>query len=344
MPAYVGGYSSPDRRGRAPGITTWDVTAADAPWTLLSTTPCFDNPSLLRAGPGGTTVYAVHGARTAVSSFARVPSSPDLRLLASAESGGLNPVDLGVCPSRGALVVANYGGGTVAVLPLGADAGALAPHQVIALERDGVAGPSLPHGVTFDPAGRFVLVPDKGLDCVFVFALAGDRLEPAGYGACTPGSGPRHLAFHPALPMAYAVCELACTVQPFRWEPSSGVLEPLMPTPTIPGGGFSGCAAAEIAVSPDGRTLYVSTRGHDSISWFTLDATTGEPSLQGNMSCLGREPRLFVISADGGTLLCANQESDAIVAFPLAADGSLGEGGVVAEVGSPTAICFADAP
>ena len=344
MLAYVGGYSSPDRRGRAPGITTWDVTAADAPWTLLSTTHCFDNPSLLQAGPGGGTVYAVHGGRTLVSAFARVPPSPDLRFLGHAESGGLNPVDVGVWPGRRALVVVNYGGGTVAVLPLGTDAAASAPHQVIALERDGVAGPSLPHGVTFDPAGHFVLVPDKGLDCVFVFALAGDRLEPAGYGACAPGSGPRHLAFHPALPMAYAVCELACTVQPFRWEPCSGGLEPLVPVATVPSGDLSGCAAAEIAVSLNGRTLYVSTRGHDSISWFSLDAMTGEPTFQGNTSCLGREPRLFVISPDGETLLCANQESDAIVAFPLAADGSLGKGRVVAEVGSPSAICFVDAP
>lgn len=342
MLAYLGGYSSPDRRGRALGITTWRVDAADAPWTLLSTTPSFDNPSLLRVGPDERTLYAVHGGRTEVSAFAADPMGPGLRLLGQADSGGLNPVDVGIWPGGAALLVANYGSGTVAVLPLGVDAAPAAPRQVIALERDGASGPSLPHGVTFDPAGRFVLIPDKGLDCVFVFALVGSLLEPVGFGPAGPGSGPRHAVFHPTLPMLYVVCELTCAVQPFGWDPTTGALVPLPPVPTLQGTIGDGHAAAEIAVASDGRTLYASTRGHDSLTWFALDPATGTASFGGMTSCLGKEPRLFVLAPDGRTLLCANQESDAIVAFPIRDGGSLETGRVVAGAGSPTAICFTE--
>lgn len=341
--AYVGGYTTPDRRGRGPGITVWRVDAADAPWTLMSRTSS-ENPSLLRAGLNERTIYAVHGGRLEVSAFVRKPAEPGLDLIGRADSGGLNPVDVGLWPDGSALVVANYGGGTVAVVPLGTDGAPEPPRQVIALARDGVGGPSLPHGVTIDPAGRFVLIPDKGLDCVFVFALNGPQLEPAGFGPAPPGSGPRHAVFHPTLPMVYAICELACSVQPFRWDPDTGALSPLPPVSTVPEPVVDGYWAAEIAVAPDGRTLYVSTRGHDSLAWFTLDPATGTPSFQGSTSCLGKEPRLFVLSPDGRTLLCANQESDTIVAFPIQTDGSPDAGRVVAEIGSPTAICFLQAP
>ena len=341
--AYVGGYTTPDRNGRAPGITAWRVDAADSPWTMLGTTPC-ENPSLLRVSPDERTIYAVHGGRHDVSALTRNPAEPELGLLGRAECGGLNPVDVGRWPDGSAVVVANYSGGTVAVLPLAPDGAPAPPRQVIALARDGVSGPSLPHGVTFDPSGRFVLIPDKGLDCVFVFTLSGTQLEPVGFGPASPGSGPRHVVFHPTLPIVYAVCELACSVQPFRWDPSTGALVPLPPVSTLPEPVKDGYWSAEIAIAPDGRTLYASTRGHDSLAWFALDPSTGAPEFRGSTSCLGKEPRLFVLSPDGHTLLCANQESDTIVAFAIHADGSLGGGHVVAEVGSPTAICFVRAP
>lgn len=339
MLAYVGGYTTPDRRGRATGITAWRVESADAPWTLLSTTPC-ENPSLLRSSADERTIYAVHGGRLEVSAFARETAGCGLDLLGRAESGGVNPVDVGAWPGGSALVVANYGGGTVAILPLGTDRAPASPRQVIALARDGFSGPSLPHGVTFDPAGRFVLIPDKGLDCVFVFALSGMQLEPVGFGPAPPGSGPRHAVFHPTLPIVYAICELSCSVQPFRWDSAAGTLLPLPQVSIVAEPVSDGYWSAEIAVAPGGRTLYASTRGHDSLAWFALDPTTGIPVLSGSTSCLGKEPRLFVLSPDGGTLLCANQESDAIVAFPIQSDGSLAAGRVVAEVCSPTAICF----
>lgn len=336
--AYVGGYSTPDRRGRAQGITAWWVDAVDAPWTLLETTPC-ENPSLLRLGLDGRTVYAVHGARVDVSAFGR-QAGPGLALLGRADSGGLNPVDVGLWPDGSALVVANYGGGTVAVLPLGHDGTPAPARQVIALAREGFDGPSLPHGVTIDPAGRFVLIPDKGLDCVFVFALGAAQLEPVGFGAAAPGSGPRHVVFHPTLSVVYAICELACSVQPYRWNPATGTLSPLPPVPIFAEEGPNEYWSAEIGIAPDGLTLYASTRGHDSLAWFALDPVTGAPEPRSSTGSLGKEPRLFVLSPDGRTLLCANQESDNIAAFPIRDDGSLGRGQVVAETGSPTAICF----
>ncbi len=340
MIVYVGGYTSADRRGRADGISVFQTGAPGEPWQRLQLVATADNPSLLRIGPDRRTLYAVHGARTTVSAWSIDPASGLLAALNAEECGGVNPVDLGFTWDGRFVVVANYTSSTVATLPV--DGRGLGPLQfAIRLQRPGTDAASLPHGVTFDPAGRFALIPDKGLDAIFVFRPdAAGTLSQVCLGLCEPGSGPRHAAFHPSLPVLYAVNELACSVQSFRWDVIAGTLAPLQHIRSLPEGAEG--LAAEIAVAPDGRSVYVSNRGHDTIAHFPVDAATGMLGAVHCTPCGGNEPRFFALSPGGGTLHVANQGSDTIVSFPLDAAGRLGAGVTIAAVGSPTAICFAE--
>ncbi len=171
MYAYVGSFTTNGRRGN--GINVYRVTER-GPWQHLQHVPALDNPSFLRIGPDGRTLYAVHGGGTRVSAYALIPETGHATLLDSADSGGRNPVDFGFDPSWDNLAIANYSSGTVAVLKRGEDGALSDPHQVIQLT--GPQGPHpteqpgpLPHGVTQDPTGAFVVIPDKGLDTIFVF-------------------------------------------------------------------------------------------------------------------------------------------------------------------------------
>ena len=338
--AYVGGYTTEDRNGRAPGITVYRTGQPGESWTALQVLDAGENPSLLRFGPGDATLYAVHGARTDVSAYAMDAATGLLKPAGRANSGGTNPVDLGVWPGRPALLTVHYTSGTAAVLALRPDGTPCEPATVLPFRREGHPGPSMPHGVTFDPSGRFALVPDKGLDCVWVLTLGPDNsLAVAGLGACDPGSGPRHCAFHPVLPVLYVVNELGCSVQSFRWE--DGALHPLQVASSLPPGAKG--VAAEIAVSPDGRSVYVSNRGHDSVAHFAVENGTGRLGPATCTPCGGAEPRLFALSPDGRTLHVCCQDSHRIVSFPLDESGRPGSGTVSAEVGSPTALCFRSA-
>jgi 6-phosphogluconolactonase len=279
-----------------------------------------------------------------------VRGEPDGQLAAfgSVGSGGENPVDIGFLAEGRFLVVASYTSGTVGLVRVGPDGAPQDLCQIITLERPGYdAGRplvSMPHGVAICPEGNFVLIPNKGLDCVFVF-----RFDPAGqlvpadvpYAACKTGTGPRHAAFHPTLPILYVVGELGCSVQVFHWDAATGALHDEQVVSTLPGVAVGDNLAAEIAVSADGRSVYASNRGHDSIANFRVNERTGLLGPAMCTSCLGKEPRFFALAPNGRSLHVANQESDTITSFPLNEAGEMGAGFVSAHVASPSSICFA---
>ncbi len=348
MFAYVGGYTTPDRDGTADGINVYRIDRPGRAWTHIQNVPCHDNPSFLRIGPDGRTLFAVHGGRSSVSAFAIDAESGRLNFINREDSGGANPVDLGFDCSGRLMVVPHYTSGTIGVLPVAAD-GRLGPlAQTIPLT--GTPGPRqadqpgpLPHGVTPDPTGRFLVIPDKGLDRLFVFTFSDGRLvpAPAPSAPALPGSGPRHAAFHPHLPMLYAVNELDCTVRAYRWDAATGALDPVQSLSALPEGTTTPSWAAEIAVSASGTCVYSSNRGHDSIARFSVDPATGMLRFEDCTSTLGREPRLFALDPAGRHLHVGNQATHTIVTFDLdAADGRLSGGGIAVETGSPTAICF----
>lgn len=343
MFAYVGSFTHPDRGGRGNGINVYRVTPPGQPWEHLQHVPALDNPSFLRIGPDGRTLYAVHGGGTRISAYALEPETGHARLLDTAGSGGRNPVDFGFDSSWDHLVVANYASGTVAVLKRDAEGVLSDPHQVIQIE--GTPGPHpteqpgpLPHGVTPDASGDFVVIPDKGLDRIFVFRWQGGTLLQVAACAAAPGAGPRHAAFHPHLPVLYVVNELDCTVLVLSWD--GGKLAVLQCLSTLPAGTATPATGSEIAVSPSGHCVYASNRGHDSIARFTADAATGLLTFRECTLLPGREPRFFALDPTGRQLHAALQNSDVIVSYRLDAGGALSGGESVVQTGSPVAICY----
>jgi len=340
MFAYVGGYTTKDRDGRGDGIHVYRVEA-DETWTHVQHVAGEENPSLFTLRPDGGVLYSVHGALTYVSA---IGADGTLTLLNRQPCGGSNPVDAALDADNRFLVVANYSSGSVGVLPLGED-GTLQPvSQLVTLQ--GKPGPdpvqqseSHPHAVIFDPTRRFVIVPDKGFDCTFIFRFAGGRLELIQAIPSRPGAAPRHCIFHPTLRVLYVNNELNSTVTVCRWN--DGQVEEVEVVGTLPAGWSGRNTTAEIAVAPDGRFLYVSNRGHDSIAVFAV-GESGRLTLLGCEPTGGRRPRFFALDPAGEFLYAANQESDTIVAFARdAASGMLRRTGREIIVGSPSAISFA---
>jgi 6-phosphogluconolactonase len=174
------------------------------------------------------------------------------------------------------------------------------------------------HGIYLDAAERFAFAPDLGADRVFVYRFDADKgvLEPHGAASLEPGSGPRHLAFHPKGRHAYVINELTNTIVVFGYDPAKGELAPLQTVQTLPES-FTGTSyTAEIEVSPDGRFLYGSNRGHDSLVVFRIDAASGRLALAGHVPVGGSWPRHFAIEASGA-LLAAHQRSGTISLFRL---------------------------
>lgn len=340
MFAYVGCYSTPDRNGRGDGIKLFHIADEGGAWRQVQHVATHDNPSFLRLGPGGAVLYAVHGGRSAASAYAVDRATGRLTPLGLAETAGRNPVDFAVTADGRHMVVAQYSSGSMAVLPVRADGSLGDAMQSIRLE--GATGPRvadqpapLPHGLTPDPTGRYLLVPDKGLDVILVYELIDGALVETSRVAAAPGSGPRHAVFHPRLPIVYAVCELSCSVQVFAW--ADGVLAAGAVVSALMPGGSEGLAA-EIAISADGRWLYSSNRGDDSIARFAI-APDGGITLCETTRLPGHEPRFFAIAPSGRHLHVAQQNSDNIICFDIT-DGALSAPRVVAELGTPVAIAY----
>jgi 6-phosphogluconolactonase len=259
--------------------------------------------------------------------------------------GGLHVI---VDPTDGFLLVP-HNPGTIAVLPIRPD-GSLAPMSDAA-DWSGTLGPHRteqttphPHHVQFDRRGRFLIVPDKGLDLVHVFTLdtATGKLvanKPQSV-AARSGSAPRHVALHPAGRHAYVVNELDSTVTTYRFDEDRGTLEPIQVIPTIPTTFTGNNTGAEITVTRSGRFVYASNRGHNSIAIFAVEES-GVLSHARWESTLGRTPRFIGFDPSESFLYAANQGSNTIVAFRVdQSSGALSPTGYVVEVGAPTCIVF----
>ena len=349
MYCYVGGYTTPDRDGRGDGIHVYRVDPTSGAWEHCQHVDGLANPSLFTVRSDGRVLFSVHGGRDHISAFHISPTDGHLTLISQMPCRGSNPVDAALDRNARHLVVANYSSGAVAVMPLAPDGRLLPVHQVY--ELPGTPGPdpvqqsaSHPHAATFDPTGQFVIVPDKGFDRTFVFRFDYDkgRIEPTAQGciASRPGAAPRHCIFHPSRPVLYVNNELDSTVTAFAWNPADGALRELQVVGTLAEGHAGRNTTAEIAVTPDGRFLFVSNRGQDSIARFAIDAD-GRLRMVGTTPTGGKRPRFFALDPNGGLLFAANQESDNIVAFRVdKASGDLSPTGQVVSVGSPSAISF----
>ena len=287
------------------------------------------NPSFLAIHPNGRVLYAVNeleqfnGRPTgAVSAFAIERASGALTRLNEQPSGGGAPCYVSVDRSGRAALVANYAGGSVALLPIGPN-GALAPAHVVQHTGKGpnAERQEAPHAhcILPDPSNRFALAAHLGADRVFVYHLdlEGRSLRhiEEGDAVMRPGAGPRHLAFHPTLPLVFVANELDSTVATLRFDGERGALSLLDARSTVLAGWTGTNYPADIHVAPNGRTLYVSNRGHNSIAVFSVADSTAALALEQTVSTEGDWPRNFSLHPSGRWLLVANQRSDSVVVF-----------------------------
>jgi len=206
------------------------------------------------------------------------------------------------------------------------------------------AGPHA-HSITPDPAGRFALACDLGVDQVLVYRLDPGRaaLEPNAPPAMavTPGAGPRHLAFHPAGRRVYLINELASTLAVLAYDPPAGRLQEVQSISTLPARFAGDNTGAQVLVHPSGNLVYASNRGHDSIAVFAVADHSGELSLIGHQPTQGKSPRHFALDPSGCWVLAANQGSDSIVALRVDhRTGRLTASGQSITVGSPVCVLF----
>jgi 6-phosphogluconolactonase len=312
------------------------------------------NPSYLEIHPQKRFLYAVNETQSSggqegggVSAFSIAPASGELDLLNADSSRGRDPCYISIEQTGRYALVANYSSGSVAMFPIGAD-GRVGPasevnqHSGASVHPERQTGPHA-HCILPDPTNRFAIAVDLGLDKLLVYEmdLERGRLNKQAEVNIEAGAGPRHLTFHPNGQYAYLLNELNSTLTGYRYQSESGSFEELQTVPALPGD-FTGenlCAA--IHVSPAGRYLYASNRGHDSMVCFRIDENTGMLTYRSHTSTGGQEPRDFAIDPSGSFLLAANQKSHTIVTFTIDAEsGALSRAGHEVEVSMPVCVKF----
>jgi len=358
--AYVGCRTTKERAAHGEGINVYRVDRSSGAWTHLQLVKDLVNPSFLAFDRQHDFLYCVHGDFSEASAFRVDPRTGTLAFLNRQSTSGKNPVHLAVDPTNRFLIVGNYETGTVAALPIGADGSLLPPSDVVPVPSGPVPGKvyparqgsSHPHHVPFDSTGNYVVVPDLGLDKIFVFKLdAGTgKLSPNNppFAASCDGAGPRHIGFHPSKPCAYAVNELDSTVTAYGFDAGQGTLTPLQVISCLPpaftgGKDFArGFGAAEIAVAPSGKFLYVSNRGDSSIAILRIEEAGTLAPVDWQASG-GEGPRFIGLEPAGAFLYAANERSHSIVAFRVDANsGKLAATGHVVNTGSPVCIIFCE--
>ncbi|RDI64251.1 lactonase family protein [Nocardia pseudobrasiliensis] len=336
--AYLGCYSSDGASGHGIAIATADSAGRLTVDGMIDVT----DPSFLALSPDGSRLYAVNegsgpGMVTAVDPHtAQVLNSVAVR--------GNGPTHLCVAPDGRAVLTANYGSGSVSVVSVTEDGrlGAVtdvARHTGSGPDPERQEGPHA-HQVLFDPSGHWVLVVDLGVDAVYVYQLADGGLKEHARVAMAPGSGPRHLRFHPDGQRAYVANELNSTVTVCRWRADTGELVAGQSVAADTRGGDPRNYPSEPVVSPDGRLLYLANRGHDNIATFAVMSDSLVPLT--TTPCGGVFPRDLTLDPSGRRLYASNQKSnsvtwlglDPITGIPQGVAGSL-------ETGSPTTVLFA---
>ncbi len=377
--AYVGTFSSPLQEtlptqvdlppGNGRGIHVFDVHRATGEMSPVGAIEMGTSPSCLAINLAGTRLYSANETdrvggdkEGTVSAFAINRDNGQLMQLNTVRSGGAGPTYVSVHPGGQFLLVANYFGGSVAVLPILGDGrlGEPADVQCPVGEPGPARATSAPpgsfavsghdrthaHMVQADPTGHFVLHADLGLDKVFVWRFDEKRgvltaNEPASV-ALPPGDGPRHFCFHPAGRWLYSIQEEGSTIALFDYEPTAGRLTTRQTISTLPHGFAGSNFCSEILVSYDGRFVYAGNRLHDSIGIFSVGAD-GQLTSVGEEWTRGDYPRSFNFDPAGDFLYCCNQRADNITAFRVDRNrGGLSFTGQYTAVGNPSMILFLD--
>ncbi len=347
---YIGTYT----RGTSRGIYVCELDRTSGELTRPRLAAEAANPSFLAVHPSGKFLVAVNelpgkGPRQGgVSSFRIDPATGKLTRIDSQSSQGAGPCHLVVDATGQAIVAANYGGGSTVVVKIDPATGELSPASALVQHRGRSVHPRQKaphaHGVALSPDGGIALVADLGLDRILIYDFDARRgvitAHDPPFAELPPASGPRHVVFHPSGRWVYSVNELASTVTGFAFDRKSGSLKRVEQVTTLPAE-FSGSnTTAEIAVTSDGRFLYASNRGHDSLACFAVDGKTGRLTPLGHCSTQGKTPRNFAIDPTGRFVLAANQATGDIAVLRIEPNGTLEPTGHRIEVGAPVCIVF----
>ncbi len=353
MLVYIGTYTGAQSKGIY--VSRLDTeTGKLSPPELVAET---HSPSFLAIHPNEKYLYAVNESPIyndgtgAVSAFEIDRGTGKLRALGQQPTEGSGPAHLSVDKAGKNVLVANYGGGSVIVLPINRD-GALksgsffAQHHGHSVNAERQKEPHA-HSITTDPAGKFVYVADLGLDWIVIYQLDERKgllklADPPNV-KVEPGSGPRHFSVHPSGRFGYVINELNCTVSSFTVNPTTGELKPLETVSALPPKvsmqpSYSG---AELVIHPSGTFLYTSIRGHDSIALFRIDQNSGKLTYVEHTPTEGNTPRGFNIDPQGRYLVAGNQNSNSVVVFRIdPQSGRLTPTGSKIDVGSPVSFQF----
>jgi 6-phosphogluconolactonase len=345
---YVGTYSK--------GIYGYRFDAATGNLDAMGTVGELVNPSFLTTDRHYRFLYAVSevegNVNGGVAAFAIDRKKGSLKFLNSTSSSGIAPCHLALDQTGKMLLVANYGTGSVSAFPvehdgrLGTMSSFMEAHGS-SVDRERQEGPHA-HEVVISADNRFAYVPDLGLDQIRIYRIEPSHgklaaSEPA-FAKEDPGSGPRHMAFHPSGKFAYVVSELKSQITAFSHDASTGNLKPVQTVATLPPGYSGENAPAEIEVDKAGKFVYASNRGHDSIAVFAIDGSSGTLRQIQIVPAQGKEPRGMQIDPTGHWLFVGNHKSNRCVVFGIdRRTGQLTASGGTVEVPTPVAFQFVPA-
>ena len=330
------------------------------------------DPAFLARHPNGKFLYALDESSdpkrtptTGLSAYAIDPTTGALTLLNQQSPGGPGPCHLAVDATGQTLLVANYSGGSVSAISLQPDGrlgalGSIVKHTGSSVNPGRQKAPHA-HGIYFAPDNRFAFAPDLGIDRVIAYritpATAQLTLHPSSPSAppssvtagtvLPPGSGPRHLTFHPTGKFVYVINELLCTMTAFAYDSAAGTLTSLQTISTLPPGESipKGTSTAEVQVHPNGRFLYGSNRGANTLVVYAIDEKTGLLTHIENVSTLGKTPRHFALDPTGTWLLAENQDSSTVAVFRVdPKSGRLTPSGPLVAVPAPVSAVFVPVP
>jgi len=347
---YVGTYT----RGKSEGIYVYLMDLSSGALEFTSKATGVVNPSFLAIDAEKRHLYSVNEIREfagkpggSVSAFSIDQKTGALTYLNRQPSQGIGPCYLTVDKTGKYVLVANYGGGSLSVLPIQDDgqlgaATDVVQHQGSSVDLKRQASPHA-HSIVLDQANRYAFAPDLGLDRVMIYRFDPDRGKLSAndmpWVQIKPGAGPRHFTFHPNGRYAYLINELGCTLIAFAYDQMHGALREVQTVSTLPMGFEGKSYCADVHVSPSGKFVYGSNRGHDSIVIFSIDESTGKLAYVDDESTKGKTPRNFAIDPTGTFLLVANQDTDTIVTFRIDQQtGRLVSTGQMAEV--PMPVCL----
>lgn len=346
---YIGSYAESDQ----PGVYACRFDAQSGALTRSSHVSGLKNPTFLDVDPNRSTLYALAERSGPDGSKTGIAAAYDIDRL----TGSLSPLNeeattpaptchLVLDRSRRSLIVSSYHGGMVGMSPIREDGG-IGPASDIKQHEGSsvlpVQSQARAHSVTIDRHNRFAVACDLGLDKLIVYRLDPDasRLNLHNATETAPGAGPRHGVFHPSAPFFYVINELNATITVYSYVEEQGRLSKIQTVPTLPSDYAGSNACADIHVSPDGRFLYGSNRGHDSIAVYRIDAATGRLAHVEHASAGGRHPRNFAISPDGRFVLVANRDTDNVAVFRRDEEtGKLAATGNELAVSKPVCIKF----